>query len=189
MADISRVRVELTGPAVIGPSVTTLHTTGAPGALMSAWSLLLIAFKPNSPSTLTWTFPSSGEVIDSTTGLATGTWTATPPPSIVGSDNGSYAAGVGERIVWGTDTFHAGRRIKGSTYIVPLGAGAYATDGRLNATMRGTQQTAVNTFVTAMSGAFCILTRRSARNPIGGLAAVTSGTVPNSVSWLRSRRT
>jgi hypothetical protein len=188
MVDVSRVQVTVGGSGVVGPSVTTLYTTGTPLSLMTAWSTFLNAIKGNTPLAITWQFPSAGEVIDSDTGKPTTSWTATPPGPITGGDAGVFAQGVGERIVWGTDVFHNGRNIRGSTFLVPMGAGTFSANGNLNNTVRAAHETAARAFVTAMAGAFCILTRKSDTNPIGGIAAVKNATIPNNVSWLRSRR-
>lgn len=177
------------GNAVVGASVSTLYTLGTPAALMSAATTLLNGIKGNLPVSLTIGFQGSGEVIDVATGKATSSWASTPPAAVVGTDVGSFTQGVGYRLVWNTGTFSHGRRIKGSTYVVPVGHGAYNTAGLPNATVVSGWQGFLNTFVANMAGNLVIVTRPSAKYPVGGHAAVTTGQVSPKVSWLTSRRT
>lgn len=189
MVAVNRVQIGWTGTAVVGGGVSTLYTLGDPHDLMVAFRSLVDTMKANLPTGLTITFPTSGEILDSATGQATGAWTAAAVTAVTGTDSGAYAGGVGQRIAWSTDSFANGRRIKGSTFIVPLGAGAYDTNGTLNGTMNATHNAAVTTFLTAMAGDFVILSRPSAAHPTGGVASVTSGRIPDQISWLVSRRT
>jgi hypothetical protein len=91
--------------------------------------------------------------------------------------------------VWGTGTFSGGRRIKGSTYIVPVGAGGFSVAGTPNAGMVTNWNTALATFLSTMAGNLVIVTRPTAAHPVGGHAVVTTGTTPPKVSWLVTRRT
>lgn len=189
MVDVSRVRMVFSGNAVVGSSVGTLYTLGTPLGLMTAATTMLNGIKGNLPVSLTIGFQGSGEVIDVATGKATSSWAATPPTAVVGTDVGSFTQGVGYRLVWSTGTFSHGRRIKGSTYLVPVGHGGFNVAGLPNATVVSGWQTFVNSFVTAMAGNLVIVTRPSAKYPVGGHAVVTSGQVSPKVSWLTSRRT
>lgn len=189
MAALSRVRLTWTGAAVVGASTSTFFTTGDPGTLMGAFDDVVDAMKANLPDSLSAAFEGSGEIIESTTGLATGAWTETPPVPVVGTDSGGFAQGVGERIAWSTNAFENGRRVRGSTFIVPLGAGAYTDGGILNATMRAAHNAAVATFLGVMAGDMVIYSRPSPGGSDGGFASVTGGNIPPSISWLRSRRT
>jgi hypothetical protein len=146
---------------------------------------------------VTWDFPNHGEVIDEDDGELAGSWTGGTASSVIaGSPNATWVQGVGARIVWNTGAVTRGRAVRGSTFMVPLQTSAYESAGAL-----------VGSFVTIFNGAapaliasdpnFCVWSRpvfdRSGPVPVlvhnGSHAPITSGTVPDRVSWLRSRRT
>ena len=49
-----------------------------------------------------------------------------------GSGQGGFAAGVGARVVWETGAVRNGRRVRGSTFVVPIWSSAYETNGTLH---------------------------------------------------------
>ena len=55
-----------------------------------------------------------------------------PPGGITGTDTDNYANGAGAHISWSTTTIWRGKRVRGGTYVVPLGHSAWALDGHLN---------------------------------------------------------
>lgn len=136
---------------------------------------------------VTIAIPNEGEEFDETTGILTGTWTQGTSSSVTGGGSGAYAGGVGACVAWDTSGIHAGRKVRGRTFIVPLAANTYDADGTLASGTRTTLNTAAATLLAATSASFYIWTR-----PRTGLAgavhAVTSGNVADHVSWLRSRR-
>lgn len=190
MVDISRVGVQWTGPAVIGPSVSTFYTTGSPAALATALRTFFSSIQTLFPNgKLTWEFDTGGAVIDAATGELSGSWaggTATPLP--VASSNAFWSQGVGGRITWETGSFLRGRRTRGATYLVPLNI-SMLTDS--DGTLVGSAITSVNSacaaLVTAHSG-LVVWSRPTAAGGDGGTASITSGSMPDRVSWLRSRR-
>ena len=189
MADASRVRLVWSGTQVVGESVSTFYTLGTPSALMSALHTWLSAYANRFPVGLVLAFEGSGEVIDTSTGQATAAWSATPPAIITGSDSGNFVQGVGLRVVWNTGTFSHGRRIKGSTFLVPTGGSVFALDGTPAGAVIAAMEGGANTVVSSLAGDLVIVTRPTDEFPVGGHASVTSATIPDKVSWLRSRRT
>ena len=71
----------------------------------------------------------SGDEIDVATGALTGVWTGVAPATVVGADSNTYAAPAGAGARWTTDTFSDGSRVRGFTYLVPLGPDAFAAGG------------------------------------------------------------
>jgi hypothetical protein len=189
MAAISRLRVAWTGSGVTGGGLSTFYTEGAPLQLQLAIKdLFLGTVRTLVPTVCTMTVPAAGETFDSATGLLTGAWSEGTAQVIPGINNGNYAAGVGTRILWNTAGITRGRRVIGSTFIVPLGVSCYSADGSLNDSNRGDLATAAQGVVVALGDDMVVWSR-----PIGGAGGaiwtVNSGTVPDKVSWLRSRRT
>jgi hypothetical protein len=183
---MQRLRVTWSGSPVTGPGLTTFYLPDS--ATTVADVLTLFGSLANKfPPGITWTVPSEVDLIDPTTGILTGGAALAGSGTQVstGTDT-KFAAGVGARIVWGTSTVIGGRRVKGSTFLVPLEAYCYAADGTLDATNASQMQTAVNTFVTNTN--YVIWHRPSPGGSDGGIATVTSGTIPDKVSTLRSRR-
>lgn len=195
MADIARVRCTWSGTGIIGPGVSTFHIQGDQGALLAAglnnfWQSLM----GNLPATTNVTIPAGGEVIDDVTGDLTGVWSGGPGTNKVGTDPGAFAQGCGGRIVWETGGVTGGRRVRGSTFVVPVGAGAYAPDGTLNEVVRGIWDTASDLLLTGnptmviWSKPFEHPTDPS-QNRVGKSSVIEATTIPDKVSTLRSRRT
>lgn len=145
------------------------------------------ALKSYIPTGTTINIPQGGDLIDEATGQLVGTWGASGSTTVVGGGTGTFAGGVGARVVWETSSIRAGRRVRGSTFVVPIRSSAYDTDGSLAA---GTI-TAFQTAITAMLAQVPTQMRVWSR-PRPGLAGasvqVTRGAIPDKVSWLRSRR-
>lgn len=190
MATIARIRVALTGVTGL-PGVSTFYSTQANvAAARSALGTFYGHMPTNWPNGMTYTVENSGDLIDSDTGKLTGAWT--DAPAYNGSSSvaaAPYAAGVGARVYWNTTAVVAGRRLKGSTFIVPLQSGMYGNDGTLDSSYLGSLQTWATTLAT--SGYLGVYKR-----PYGAPGALAPGfytpmvgaTVKDQVATLRSRR-
>lgn len=81
------------------------------------------------------TIPNSGDTIDDVTGDLVGVWTATGGGNFTGTSDGRIAAGVGACIGWTTGGIVVGtkgpRKLRGRTFLVPLGSSSYGPDGTL----------------------------------------------------------
>lgn len=190
MASIERIRIELSGAAVIGPSVMTLYASeGAGGSIASLAQAWLDNMDNLFPNTLTFTFPTEGDVLDSETGTVTGAWTGGSLPFVMGTatDN-TFSHGVGARVVWNTGAFANGRRVRGSTFLVPLSGGLWDTSGEIAPANVNDIQTKTTAFVTATAGELIVWSRPTPQR-VGGTASVTSATFTGRTSWLTSRRT
>lgn len=188
MANLVRMRVVWSGSGVTGPGLTTFYTpttgTGLPAAVKAFFTTLA----PTFPTSVTWTIPQDGDTISDATGDLTGTWSE---PSgggqVSGSVSTAFARGVGAQVRWSTGGLRGGRRVIGSTFLVPLATGAYDTDGSLQPTTVTLLSNAANTLHGAAS--LMVWSRPSARNGAGTSSAVTGVQIPDRVSWLRTRRT
>lgn len=181
--------MEWTGTAVVGGGISTFYgdegETGLdPAAILAFFDDIKDLVAPG----VTWTIPNGGDMINPSDGSLAGVWSGTGGGTVVSTGSGAYAAGVGARIAWGTAGVVAGRRVRGSTFIVPLTINGYGTDGTLNDTARGTIASAAGDLLTALGAGFVIWSR-PAPGRSGSMHAVTSTVTPDRVSWLRSRRT
>lgn len=188
MANLNRVRVELTGSAVTGGGVSTFYfTAGATGftaALGDFWEAVA-AFMPDSCTVIV---PNAGETIDLATGQPNGVWTDGTAESHTGSGGSNFFAGVGARAVWETLGYNNGRRVRGSTFLVPLRNGVADGAGTIESGVLSDLQDAADALVAAQSPDFVVWTR-AVGGTGGATSAVTAAVVPDKTSWLRSRRT
>lgn len=189
MTTLSRIRLNFGGAAVVGPSVSTFYTSGSATSAVAALHTFYIAISNRLPDKLTWSFAGTGDLIDSNTGLITGSYTLTPPTAWAGSDTGLFVQGVGGRIAWQTATVANGRRVRGSTFVVPMATSSFAADGMLGVAAIAPVNTAISTLLTTMAGALQVFSRPGGTHATGGNASITSGAMPRAVSTLRSRRT
>lgn len=189
MPQIARLRVTWTGSAVVGGGLSTFYTlvsdvAGLPAAVQTFFTSLA----PLVPTTLQWTIPRNGDTIDDGSGELTGTWSEAGADLVVNSSlAGAYPNGVGARVVWVTSGIHRGRRVRGATFICPLASGSFQSDGTLTDANVTTIRNAATTLVAAKP--LRIFSRPQPGAADGASNPVISSTVPDKVSWLRSRRT
>lgn len=140
------------------------------------------------PTGLTWNFPTAGDEFDDATGTLTGGWTGGAGGSVAASGGaGTYAQGVGFRVRWGTGGIVGGRRVKGSTFLIPVLGSVYESNGTISNAIVTTLQTAANLLVT--NGTTIIWHRPDPGGSNGSSHIVLDAQVPDKVSTLRSRRT
>lgn len=184
MATLNRYRVVWTG----GPGGTGVSTFFSETSAITALADIRAFFNSISslfPTALSWTFPNSGDQIDSTTGTLTGGWTQPTADPVNGGLSGyAFAAGVGARVVWETGFIVGGRRLKGSTFLTSIGITAYQGDGTLDSAAISTISAAAATLVAADS----IAVWSRPRGGVSGYATVEGFSVPDRVTSLRSRR-
>lgn len=198
MPTLARVRVTLSGTTVIGGGVATFFSSNSdPSAFNTALRAFFLTVGAFQPIGTVYGFEGGGDTIDETTGVINGSWSMTAPAAVNVGVNAAYAGGVGTRVVWATSGITNGRRVKGSTYIVPLLTSQYDVNGAIADASLGTMVTAANTLRAADSGSMRVYTRPlySGTGPgrtrvrDGKSQSVLAATVPDKVSWLRSRRT
>lgn len=189
MAVIKRHRVSWAGAPVVGPGLTTFYES--PEAAVGGADDIEAFFTAVAglcPTGLQWTIPSNGDLIDSVTGELVGSWSDPGTGGVVAASGSSiFTNGVGARVVWNTGGTFSGRRVRGATFVVPLSIEAYEGAGNLTGTVITQLTTAAANIVD--SDAPFVIWSRSTTSATGEVNAITSATIPDRVSWLRSRRT
>jgi len=179
-----------TGHTIINTSSAGSYDLTAAGAALTTW---LDAVMNIMPSAITGKVQSTVELVDEDSGTITGTVTAPAQASNSGSGAGAnYAAGVGARVRWQTNGFRNGRRVVGTSFIVPINGAAYDSDGSLTSatvTALTTPSAALVTALTAATSPLCVYSRPTAPGATDGeLHLVTGSSVPDQSSWLTTRR-
>lgn len=187
MANLNRVRVEWTGTGTIGTGLSTFYFEAGATGFIADLTTFFNAIKSAVPNDVTWTINNGGDVLDPSDGSLAGTWTDGTSTSIIAGSGGNWAAGVGCRFKWRTGGTFLGRRVVGSTFIVPLDGSLYDATGTIDNTTRTTFLAAAAALLAGQTGDWTIWSRP---NEVGAFAtsAVTSVELPDKVSTLRTRR-
>ncbi len=185
MASVRRVPVVWNGlPGLPGLSV---FYTDAADDVTTELGTFFNAIKGSFVSPLSWSIPSSGDEIDSTTGTLTGTWSGGTAANIGASGGGVYPAGTGGMIRWRTQFIRNGRKAQGRTFLTGIMGSQYDTDGTILAASITTWQGAASTLVTAAK--LHLWCRPSAPGASDGqFPLITAGQAVDKVTSLRSRR-
>jgi hypothetical protein len=192
MTTLARLRFEWSGIPVVGGGVSTFYTTNlSPLTFTTAVRSFFNSVSGLFPSGVVITAPASGDLITAETGALAGAWAQTPPaPVLAAGGTTAWAAGVGCAVVWNTAGMTRRRRVKGRTYLLPAMASTYQSDGSIADSNLALIQTAANTLIAADSASMRIWTRPLTTESGDGAAhPVVAATVPDRVTWLRSRRT
>lgn len=185
---LQRVRCEWTGTGIEGPGLTTFYgAADGTQAVAVAAASFFNGLKSYLPTGTSIAVPATGDVIDEATGALTGTWGSGPTTTITGSGTGSFAQGVGARIVWETDAIRGGRRVRGSTFVVPLVTSSYEANGTLGTGALAALQAGVDAFLSQFGGNGRVWSRPRP-GLVGAAVPIVRARVPDAVSWLRSRR-
>jgi hypothetical protein len=171
--------------------------TLAAASVRSFWQSLN-GMIPNGASLLV---ESAVALIEDFSGEQTGELAVSPAPAVVtGTSTGAYTAPSGAVITWGTGAYRFGRKVKGRTYIVPLGAGSYDATGTLEATHQSGLQSAANALIATGAHLVVYSRPRAAKAAeridgsdavaarVGASTGVTSAVVADRAAVLRSRR-
>ena len=185
MGDLYRVRSVWTG-FLGGPGVSTMYFVDVATAVNSV-DTFWRAIADRLPEDVHIQVENAGDVIDDATGDLTDSWSSDATEGIDGTAAGSYSAPAGIVVDWLTATVLDGRRVRGRTFIVPMSAGGYDTNGTPSAAFITDIQNAADELVLAQSSSFYIWHRPGGGHP-GGSAQVTSAHVPDFTAVLRSRR-
>jgi hypothetical protein len=137
------------------------------------------------PGQITVTVPSEGREINDLTGDLVGYWTDGVPINDSNALTQAFAGPAGACINWLTNGVVEGRNVRGRTFLVPLFASAYETDGSL---VTGTL-TIIRNAATALVNAGVLKIWSRPRTGIPGSSwLVVSSRVNDRVSVLTSRR-
>lgn len=189
MASISRLRVAWSGNVVVGPGLSTFYfATGSPTNAPSVVTTFFTAIRSMFPAGLTWTVPDGGDLIEESSGSLTGTWTGDAGGTVTSSSTGNFAQGVGARVSWMTDAIRGGRRVRGTTFLVPLRSSQWDDQGTLDSAGVTTLSDAANALMANADWNLLVWSRP--RPGLSGLGVpVARVEIPDKISWLRSRKT
>lgn len=191
MAVINRVRAALTGfPG--GPGVSTFYCLN-PNTFLPLLRDMYFNNSVTMPFGVTVTIENTGDVIDSTTGVLTNTWTAAPVVFVQGQGGAGYSAPSGACVTWTTGTILDGTRLRGRTFLVPLTGDSYQSDGSLDPVTLTRLRDNAASLVNAAAANFVVYHRPIAAGKLhgpraGGHSVVTGSLVRDKVAVLRSRR-
>jgi hypothetical protein len=147
------------------------------------------ALEPHLPGPVTITMPTILEEIDTATGELLDEHTFPGGTLADGAGSSVYSAAAGACINWNTVGIVNGRRLRGRTFIVPLQASSYESDGTLTTVARDALVTAGNNLANATTGIDLAVWHRPSPGGSDGVAAgVTSCSVNDRGAVLRSRR-
>jgi len=134
------------------------------------------------------TFPTVVDTIEATNGQLTSNTPITAPVQITGSDTGPYAAVAGACVTWRTGDFVGGKRVRGRTFLVPMGALGFQNNGTLDDPTVSGISTAASTLVAA-TPEFVIWRRPSSSAAADGSThLVAAATISDKAAYLTSRR-
>lgn len=205
MASIAKVLINWTG-FIGAPGYTNLYFRNAtPGIIdqsvvdnaVSKVEALVTAIRPVLPNTVTIGTNASVEEINDATGELVAFWTGTVAAPVVGGQLAAYSAASGAVMNWSTNTVRNGRRIRGRTFIVPLGGSSFDTNGTLDSSELTILQNAATALRAASGAARLVIWARPVPEqpgpPVvpavaGASAEVTSSNVPDMGAILTSRR-
>lgn len=183
MASINECRVTWDGWSG-GPGVSTFYGDDV-ATMRSALGDFVAAIDELIPGQITVTVPNEGRVIDDLTGDLVSYWVDGVPIQDSNALTQAFAAPAGACINWLTNGVVQGRSVRGRTFIAPLYASAYETDGSL---VTGTLTILRNAAAAlAASGTISIWSRPRVGLP-GSHHLVQSSRVSDRVSILTSRR-
>lgn len=133
MASIYRITAEWSGWQG-APGFTNLYFRNIEGAggtsdMQGRVRTFFAAFNNALPSAVRIQVQGEVAVIDDATGEITAFISNTPPAVVQGEYSGPYSAASGVCITWLTSGVRNGRHVRGRTFIVPLGAPAFESDG------------------------------------------------------------
>lgn len=188
MAALARLRVEWSGAGITGPGLSTFYfdpaDVGASDVIFDFFNSAPLLF-PNSVSIFV---PSGGDIIEELDGTLAGTWNDPGTGgTVAGTNSGDFFAGVGMRVKWPTDGIFAGRRVVGSTFLVPIAAAISDTTGTIDSATVTAVQTSAD--VVASSSVDFKIWSRPSGVLTGESNSIVEAQVPDRTSWLRSRRT
>lgn len=163
--------------AAIDEAITTVDS------YLDDWPLLL-------PDGVSFVVDPAVEILNVENGSLEDVASGSPDTTRVGTSVGKYAGGSGACISWYTNVVRNSRRIRGRTFMVPLGWDSLSADGTIdNATLAG-MQGATSVFISNVGPAkLHVWSRPSAPGASDGVAAeVQSFRINDKLAQLRSRR-
>lgn len=202
MAIIGIVRTEWSGTSG-GPGLSQMAVMGAAGgdwnpsgaqtavnAVRAFWQ----AHAADLPDELRLTVSPVVDTYDRVTGdLFSSTVAGTAPAVVVGTSTAGYAGGAGLKVTWNTNQIRNGRRVRGSTFIVPISAAVFTAVGTIGTVRINGTNTAAATLISQLNAGgtpLAVWSRpRTGINARAGYATeVVTGSSSTKTAILRGRR-
>lgn len=202
MSLIAIVRSEWSGTSG-GPGLTQLAVMGAAGgdwnpsgaqtavnAVRTFWNALAAEL----PDEVRIQVSPVVDTYDRVTGVLHSSSTAATVPGVVaGTNTLGYAGGAGLKVTWNTNQIRDGRRVRGSTFIVPISSGAFTAVGTIGATPAGKVNTAAAQLISSLNAGGTPLAvwsrpREGLKARAGFATEVIQGTCSTKTAILRGRR-
>jgi hypothetical protein len=162
-------------------SGSTLGAQSASDAVRTFWNAVAVQL----PTSWTFSIESDVEEIDDSTGHLVSVTPTTPLTQSVFGDSALYAGGVGAVTKWVTNSVHGSRRLTGRTFVIPLNATKYESNGTLTSGC----VTALRNAAAALQGhADFGVWGRPVAGANGLFAKAVASNVRDHVAWLSSRR-
>jgi hypothetical protein len=199
---VAIIRTEWSGTSG-GPGLTQLAVTGAAGgiwnpdatqAAVNAMRVFWFGIAGYLPDELKLTVQPTIDVYNESNGELTNSYTATTPPAVVsGTSAAIYAAGAGFKITWGTGQIRNGRRVRGTTFVVPAASNVYSASGTIVPAVMTAVNNQANNLLSQLSAAGTSLAvwSRPVDAPearLGVVTSVTGAACSSKTSILRGRR-
>lgn len=161
-------------------------------AAMAAVRAFWDSVKAAIPSDISLQVEPTVENYDASTGTLIGEYTtSTVPAVVVGTNTFNYASPLGVRLDWLTGTIRNGRRVRGRTYLVPVGAGNFGDDGQvMDSTVTFMQDAGVGLMndLDLAGTPLQVWSRPSDKWPLGAIAPVNGVRCPKKPAILSGRR-
>jgi len=189
VANLKRVRCDITGTGVVGPSVATFYFTSAATGFPADLQTFFQAIKGNFPTGLIVTVPNNGDLIRETDGVLQGAWADSGGSTTTGTGSTNFAEGSGLRIRWVTGSLRNGRKITGTTFIVPAVSAAFTTGGLVAGATVTAVTAAGSALISAQATKIVVWSKPHSKAAADGASsAIASVSVPVQATQLRSRR-
>jgi len=179
----------------IGTGFTNMFFTGGIATVQqaadAARAFLQTAYSSGAgflPLGINIAFAAGVDEIDEQTGELVTTLPVTAPLPVTGVDTGVYAAVAGACVTWLTQGVLAGKRVRGRTFLVPMGAGGLQNDGTLSTAEVSAINTAASNLIAA-APEFTIWRRPTSKAAANGSShPVLAFRVQDKTAFLTSRR-
>lgn len=177
-----------------GPAVSTFHYSllpaGDPSGVLTQVRTFLAANSNSIPNDVTISFSDEVTAHDTATGQLQQVIPVVPAASLTGGNAGLWAGGAGLRVSWLTEGIVAGRRVRGTTFIVPAANVVFDNTGRVTSAVQSAWQAAANTYLTAMNtaGAQPAVWSRPTPTRSGSNHIIVGSAVPGLAATLRGRK-
>jgi hypothetical protein len=140
------------------------------------------------PTGITVAFPSNIDVVEPGTGALITSVGVTPLGNLVGSDSGTYAAPAGACVTWRTSGFVGGHRVRGRTFLVPVGQAGLQNDGTPATTFINNALSAANALIASAPELLVWHRPESLAAGGGEVFPVLAAAVNDKAAMLTSRR-